>query len=716
MKSSDILNEKTIRWGYTKALAFLLILGILIPVLFTEIQMGLFSKEPMVEPQTAPAPPGSPVLRIATDYDFCPNSYINQNGELSGLYIEIVTEAANRLGMTPEFEIGEWLACRKMLTEKEVDVLLGLEIFSNMEGTLRTIPICSDELRVYGKEEIDSPAALAGKRVALMARSVIEATYDLQCEYVEYYTNTEILKAVENGDVDYGICHAAVSSKIIKRYDLNLQSGLVIAKSFPALAVDDSRPELKEQLNTVLQEMSVDGTIGRLQQKWITNFTKNESLSYVLDANAPFYISFFFVVVVLFCAFVGFHMLDLRRTQYIHSLLDYQKKLQASNEEAVRANRAKSDFLSHMSHDIRTPMNGIMGMVERIRRSRQDPAVVEDSLNKIDAASGHLLSLLNDVLDMSALEQGSVRLENRPFDLLGELESVRLIVEEQAKAADVHFAVHTDRVLHSHLVGSPLHLRRILLNLISNSLKYNKPNGRVDLSVEESPLEEGKAKFLFCIRDTGIGMSEEFLQKRLYQPFMQENGGARTVYQGTGLGMSIVSELIKTMGGTIEAESKQNVGTTFRITLSFALDGEPQRETSLASGCRDLAGMRVMIVEDNDLNREIARSLLEDEKIEVETAVNGQKAVELFAASSPGTFDAILMDVMMPVMDGLEATRAIRALPRADAAQIPIIAMTANAFDEDKKKVFDAGMNAHLAKPVDSRQLYEILAKYRKKC
>ena len=699
---------------YLRLMAVLIVLALVVPALFTMSQMGFFSGEPVVEVRSTVTDPDAPVLRVATDYDFCPNSYFNKNGELSGLYIEIVTEAANRLGVKITFQTGEWLECRAMLEDGRADVLLGLEIFSNMEGTLRTIPICSDELRVYGPDTIDSAAALAGKRVALMARSVIEATYDLQCEYVEYFTNTDILQAVANGDVDYGICHAAVSSKIIEKNDLNLQPSLVISKSYPALAVRDTNPALRDQLNDVLQEMSYDGTIGRLENKWITNFTKNRSFTYVWEHNQMFYFTFFCGIVIVFFICLSFYIIDKKRSEYIQSLLDYQNQLKLSNEAAVRANQTKSEFLSHMSHDIRTPMNGILGMAERIRRHENEPAIIDDCLDKINVASGHLLSLLNDVLDMSELEQRRIKLESKPFDLYEELDSIDLIVAQQAKEQGVTVEVHEPPLPHTKLCGSPLHLRRILLNLSSNAIKYNKPNGRVDLWVEE--LESGAdfARYRFRVQDTGVGMSKEFLEKRLYEPFAQENANVRTDYQGTGLGMSIVAELVHAMGGTIQVESELGVGTTFTVELRFALDEAPQQAAPEAAAPADISGMRVLVVEDNALNREIVQCLLEEEGAEVTLAEDGQQAVDAFAAAAPGHFDAILMDIMMPVLDGIGATQAIRALPRPDAQTIPIIAMTANAFEEDKKKTQEAGMNAHLAKPIDSAKLCAVLARYRK--
>lgn len=705
-------RKKESRSIYTRLLIVLVLIALLVPAVFTAVKMGVFSGEPQIETPVTTTDPDAPTLRFATDYDFCPNAYINEKGELVGLYIEAATELANRLGMKPEFKIGEWLKCREMMEKGDVDVLLGLEIFSNMEGTLRTIPLGADDLRVYGRDAIDSAAALAGKRVALMVRSVIAATYDLQCEYVEYNTNTEILQAVENGEVDYGICHSAVSSKIIEKNGLHLVGSLPIAKSYPALAVKDTQPELRDQLNETLQQMSLDGTIGRLEKKWITDFTRNKSFAYVLRNNQLFYFTFSFAIIVVICVCTIFLLLEKKQEQYINSLLEYQHQLKITDEEAVRANQSKSVFLSHMSHDIRTPLNGITGMVARIRKHEDDPKIIDDCLNKIGAASGHLLSLLNDVLDMSAFEQGKVKPENKPFDLRSEMDSISAIVKGQTEPQNITFSIRMDEVKHTRLIGSPLHLRRILLNLISNAVKYNRPGGRVELTLRENCMDDTRSTFVFTVQDTGVGMSREFLQERLYQPFTQENDNVRTEYQGTGLGMSIVRELVKVLGGIISVASEQGVGTTFTVELPFAVDNASQHEQTQPEEEADIAGLRILVVEDNALNREIVAYTLEDAGVEVVMAEDGKQAVETFAASPEHTFDAILMDIMMPVMDGIQATREIRRLPRGDARTVPIIAMTANAFIEDRRKTLDAGMNAHLAKPLEPEQLRAVLAQY----
>ena len=705
---------------YIKLLIFLIIVLITVPVLFTTVHMGIFSDEPTVNIKST-APKDAAVLNIATDYNFCPNSYINKKDELSGLYIEIATEAANRLGVKPVFKTGGWLECRKMLTDGKADILLGLEIFSNMEGTLRTIPICSDELKIYGKNTIDSAAALAGKKVALMARSVIKSTYDLQCEYVEYYDTTEILEAVEKGEADYGICHAAVSQKIIEKNNFHLKPSLMITKSYPAMAVKDTNPELQEKLNNVLQKMSTDGTIGKLQKKWITDFTKNKSLSYVVSTNQLFYITFFIVMAATICICIIFLITDKKQEAYIQSLLDYQTKLKLSNEETIRANQSKSEFLSHMSHDIRTPMNGIIGMTGRIRKHKEDADIIDSCLNNIDVASGYLLSLINDVLDMSRLEKNNINIENIPFDLNDALDNIYIMFEDEIKTSNIRLKFHTDNITHISLIGSPMHLQRILMNLISNSLKYTKADGNVDIFVNETDYNpsDSKACFEFIVKDNGIGMTDDFLKNSLYKPFTQENDNVRTKYQGTGLGMSIVHEIVKAMDGTIDVKSTQHVGTMFTVKLRFTIDNtnslHKTDDLKTTDKTTDITGMNILVVEDNELNMEIAMYILEDMGATVTKATNGQIAVDKFSKSANGEFDAILMDIMMPVMDGLKATKAIRNLPNQDALSIPIIALTANAFDEDKTKTKAAGMNEHLTKPIEPDKLRSVLYKYFKK-
>ena len=383
-------------------------------------------------------------------------------------------------------------------------------------------------------------------------------------------------------------------------------------------------------------------------------------------------------------------------------------RLQAAVEEATTANKEKTEFLSRMSHDIRTPINGVMGMLEMIKKNRDDHEKVDDCLEKIYISSEHLLALINDVLDMSKLEAGHIEIENRPFDLEDFMEEIYALSETQVASTDISYRPHREKMEHTKLLGSPLHLRQILLNLFSNSVKYNKSCGMIDTYVREIPWEQKNGKNLigyeFVIADTGIGMSEEFVKNELFEPFTQEKAGARTLYKGTGLGMSIVKELTEKMNGSIEVESIQGEGTTFTVRLPFEIDPDPQQI------CRPIAeysrksieGIKVLLVEDNDLNMEIAEFFLQDMGAQVLKAWNGKEAVDLFAASAPGEIELIMMDIMMPVMNGLEAVKHIRAMDRPDAKNVVILAMTANAFSDDVERSRQAGMNEHLSKPLDS--------------
>ena len=392
----------------------------------------------------------------------------------------------------------------------------------------------------------------------------------------------------------------------------------------------------------------------------------------------------------------------------------YQEQLRHSVEEAERASQAKTQFLRQMSHDIRTPINGIRGMVEIGNNMPDDAEKQAECRQKVWEASGFLLELVNSVLDMNKLESGELKVEEKPFDLVEAVQNTRDILYGQANSSEITMEQNELNIAHRYLMGSPLHLRQVLQNIGSNAIKYNKENGTVYLTTREIASDSETATFEFICRDTGIGMSEDF-QKHAFDPFTQEKASARTRYQGSGLGLSICRELVEQMGGTIRLESEQGVGSIFTITLQFRIDTERQRLAEEAEAeTIDITGMKVLLAEDNELNMEIVGFLLEREGVEVTKAWNGEEAVQLFAASEPDGFDAVLMDIMMPVKDGLEATRDIRAMERPDAKTIPIFAMTANAFADDIAHSRAAGMNEYLAKPLNLQRMREILFKYRK--
>ena len=390
----------------------------------------------------------------------------------------------------------------------------------------------------------------------------------------------------------------------------------------------------------------------------------------------------------------------------------YKAELLKAAKRAEAANTAKTEFLQRMSHDIRTPINGICGMLDVADHYADNIEKQVECRAKIKEASHLLLELVNEVLDMSKLESDEVVLEKIPFNLRSIFEEILVVIEQVAAEQNIKIVDREKEVTHWNLIGSPGHVKRILMNILSNAVKYNKENGYIYTSCREIPSEQpGMATIEFICQDTGIGMEGAF-QKRIFEPFAQEHAGSRTKFAGTGLGMPITKKLIEKMGGTITFESEKGVGTTFMIQIPFRIDTEAdtrikQEERPKAS----IQGLHILLVEDNALNMEIAEFVLENEGAIVIKAENGKEAVDIFQGSGIGECDAILMDIMMPVMDGLTASRIIRAMDRPDARTIPIIAMTANAFTEDKIKAKEAGMDEHIAKPLDRRGLVEVVAR-----
>lgn len=391
--------------------------------------------------------------------------------------------------------------------------------------------------------------------------------------------------------------------------------------------------------------------------------------------------------------------------------------LKNAAEEAKSANLAKSEFLSHMSHDLRTPLNAIIGMLERAEESPDMTDELKNCLSDIHTASNHLNALINDVLDMSRLESNRATPDEKVFDLRTVMDACCSIIQSSAKQHHILFTYRCTGFQHPYLIGWDLYLRKVLINLLGNSVKFTNEGGSITLEAEEISCESGTASFRFVISDTGIGMNEGCLA-HIFEPFWQENNHARTNYEGSGLGMAIVKKLIDKMGGTIEVSSKVNEGSRFTIILSFQVSEnamvtcEEDKQDPLPPS--PMRGMTVLLCDDNKMNCNVAEHLLKKAEATVIIANNGEEAVEAFRKSETGSIDVILMDVMMPVMDGLEATKMIRSLKRCDAASIPIVAMTANAFDEDVKKTAAAGMNDHLSKPIYGKKLISTMLKYKK--
>ena len=421
-------------------------------------------------------------------------------------------------------------------------------------------------------------------------------------------------------------------------------------------------------------------------------------------------------VIFLYFLMFGLFWFWTYKTNLTHQKLEqekdekYKAELLIAAKKAEAANEAKTEFLQRMSHDIRTPINGICGVLNVADHYADDMKKQAECRAKVKEASHLLLELVNDVLDMSKLESDEVILEEIPFNLSSIFREVFVVIEQIAAEQNIRIAWEKKEIIHRNLIGSPGYVKRVMMNILSNAVKYNRENGHIYISCVEIPSEQPETAIMkFVCRDTGIGMAEEF-QKHIFEPFAQEHAGSRTKFAGTGLGMPITKKLVEKMGGTIMFKSKEGVGTTFVIRVPFRIDlATDKRKEQKDASEKTIKGLHILLAEDNELNMEIAEFMFQNEGAEVTKAWNGLEAVEIFEKSRPGEFDVILMDIMMPVMNGYNATKRIRSMDREDAKEIPIIAMTANAFTEDRIRAKEAGMDEHISKPVDGNLLEKVI-------
>lgn len=537
---------------------------------------------------------------------------------------------------------------------------------------------------------------------------VIITYYFTSAEYAKNYTLT--IQSLLNG-------YQKVSDGTIIVAD----EGIIVASNDATLVgqnatENEAIQSLKQHANESMMHLKVNGTYSYgMMKKQSSHYIYVYVPEKVVFSTLPQNVMATFLLYVIALTLMW---LSLRKSKENSLRIErereqeYQRNLLKAAEKAEAANQAKTEFLQRMSHDIRTPINGIRGMVDVGDYYYDDLKKQSECRNKIREASNILLELVNEVLDMSKLESGEIFLEEKPFNIDDVIQEVCDVVDQLAKERKIQVDMDLGPIQHMNLVGSAMHLKRLLMNVLSNAVKYNKDHGSIHLSCRELPSDQMEtAAFEFICEDSGIGMSEDF-QKHIYEPFTQEKKGGASKFGGTGLGMPITKKLVEKMGGNITFESESGIGTTFTITIPFKINAEVEQcEDTQELSLHALDGFHILLVEDNELNMEIAEFSLQNAGAKITKAWNGQEAVEIFQASSIGDFDVILMDVMMPVMDGYEATKNIRSLSREDAKTIPIIAMTANAFSEDKIKAEEAGMNEHIAKPINMKLLLRIVSK-----
>ena len=625
----------------------------------------------------------------------------NDNGEMEGSLATLATTLHDKFGINVKtVAISNNKQLAKALSEGTIDVALPFfrdywlaeqegVIQSNLMGTVSLTAIHSSS------DLSKDLKSIACSESAIVSRPELESLFP-DATVTEYPTASEALRALNKGEASCIIVPSTRLETIRETYDIEdfETQGLTNTAELSCL-ISRGNPQLLGIINKGIVNAGESLSANSYSP---TSYSAQES-----DTLRFLYRNRTAAAAVIICILLS----------GIVILVWSLQRARKERQKADTANAAKTAFLTRMSHDIRTPLNGILGLIEIEELKEGDMQVARESRAKARVAANHLLSLINDILEMGRIEEHKMTLEHESFNLKELCDDALVLCKLRASDRGI-VLINTSEpyAVDQSMIGSPTHIRRIIINLLDNSIKYNKHGGTVTFSSTVKPLNDARALFCFTIEDTGVGMTPEFL-KHIYEPFAQEGDDARSKFQGTGMGMPIVKSLVELMGGTIEISSELGVGSTFNVQIPLDIDKNPQARTNTiekAPNC-SLAGMNVLLAEDNDLNAEIAQALLESEDVVVTRAANGNEVVDLYLSHPAGSFDAILMDIMMPGMDGYEATRAIRLSGKPDAADIPIIALTANAFAEDAKAARDAGMNAHLPKPLDFDKLKNILAR-----
>lgn len=628
----------------------------------------------------------------------------DEDGKMEGSLASLATTLHDKFGITVKtVAFDSYKMMSKALSKGSIDVALPVYRdywFAEQIGVVQSVSLGTMSLTAIhtGSNLNKDLQNIACTKSSFINKNALESLFPT-ATVTEYQSDDEVFDALRKGTAHCIVAPSSRVKTIGDRYDLEDCETVELPDTCELSCwISRGKPELLGIINK--------GIVNAGESLSASSYSPTSYSAQESDAFRLLYRNRIVIAAVVICILLtGIVIL-------VWSLHRAQKEQQ----KADAANAAKTAFLTRMSHDIRTPLNGILGLIEIEELKDGDMQAARESRAKARVAANHLLSLINDILEMGKIEDRKLTLEHAPFNLKELCDDTLVLCK--LRASDNGITMQDNSLPYAtgpYMIGSPTHIRQIIINLLDNSIKYNKRGGSVTFSSKTKPLDDGRALFCFSVSDTGIGMAPEFL-KHIYEPFAQEGDDARSKFQGTGMGMPIVKSLIELMGGTIEISSEVGVGSTFNVQIPLDIDKNPQARADTVEGVLDcsLADMNVLLAEDNELNAEIAQTLLESEGIVVTRAADGNEAVDLYVGRPAGSFDAILMDIMMPGMDGYEATRAIRLSEKVDAADIPIIALTANAFAEDAKAAHDAGMNAHLSKPLDFNKLKNILARIKK--
>lgn len=628
----------------------------------------------------------------------------DEDGEMEGSLASLATTLHDKFGITVKtVAFDSYKMMSKALSKGSIDVALPVYRdywFAEQTGVVQSISLGTISLTAIhtGNNLNKDLQNIACTKSSFVNKNALESLFPT-ATVTEYQSDDEAFDALRKGTAHCIVAPSSRVKTIGDRYDLEDCETVELPDTCELSCwISRGKPELLGIINK--------GIINAGESLSASNFSSTSYTAQESNTLQFLYRNRTAIAATL----IG--MLSVGIVLLIWALV----RARTERKKADAANAAKTAFLTRMSHDIHTPLNGILGLIEIEELKEGDMQVARESRAKARVAANHLLSLINDILEMGRIEECKVTLEHESFNLKELCDNALVLCKLRASDRGITMLDTSEPyAVDQYMIGSPTHIRQILVNLLDNSIRYNKHGGTVTFSSTIKPVDDEHAVFCFSVSDTGIGMTPEFLT-HIYEPFAQEGDDARSKFQGTGIGMSIVKSLIDMMGGTIEISSEVGAGSTFNVQIPLDIDKNPQakeRASKQTYSC-SLAGMNVLLAEDNELNAEIAQALLESEGIVVTRAADGNKAVDLYVSRPAGSFDAILMDIMMPGMDGYEATRAIRLSEKADAADIPIIALTANAFNEDAKAAHDAGMNAHLPKPLDFNKLKNILARIKK--
>lgn len=640
-------------------------------------------------------------LRVLLIPEFGPFAFVTADGELQGISVSILDAMAEKTGLSLNYHVlGKDEDVTSLLEESHYDIVVGPPYgttFAARNSLVLSQPYLEDDLTVIThKDSLSKPKA----DCVLGLLEDVGDSIDYEYKEIRYYASvSDLLGAVNRNEVDYGYASRYVvdfyqTQGIYANVDFRNLSGYTRELGF--YVPNTGNPALLSILNKYTRSLPIKDVHGYLNDALAAK--DSDGVVELVRTNPM-------LVVVIAVSFLFLLLL-------VGMLIVYGRANKKRNSQLQAAFAAKSDFLSRMSHDMRTPMNGIIGLTGLTLDIDKLPEEAVANLRKIDESSKYLLSLINDTLDMNKIESNKIILSMEPTDLstfFGQMISVAKVSADQK---GVNLLTHCCGCAVPAVLLDKVRVQQVFFNLVSNAIKFTPEGGEVEVTWRCALTEEHRVNLTFAIRDTGIGISPEFIE-RVFEPFEQEGDATTGAYAGTGLGLSIAKSLVDTMGGTINVKSEKENGSEFPVSLSFAeTDDLASPAVSEKPSLACLKGACVLLCEDHPLNARIARQLLEKAGMTVDCAVNGQEAVEAFTKSPNGYYDAVLMDVRMPVMDGLEATRTIRALDREDADSVPIIAMTANAFDEDVQKSKAAGMSKHLAKPVEPMVLYDTLASF----